>query len=852
MGNKAFRQAEGNDWRGVRMEQVTEAVKEAETTEHREHREHRKPAVKWLIIGWIVSLAASGIFTACYGIFERRAESRRNEQYIADPLETSNTITYLYQNCYLLYRDLYNKEHQTSLSYVELYMQPTEGNEWLNDDRKRAEVAYGDTEELTIPEGADPENYAAQGILAAQTGEYLEEHFNTLENSFGQLNNLYDYRIRDTKTGEILSNLADTDIVAEEQSFYLTFVFDAYGNDATLGNTVIGSDTTALRKTAAEVIRNCGLTRMVDANMGNVIDAGHNTMFRLEMPKNCEITFCISRQAAQSLGQNGQYIYYDQDMNNVSVYFSMGDQYTSYYLSGCQQMFLILALLIFLLALVLPGLEEERAWEKVVLLKLPVEAIVVILVVIAGIGSEQVVGLVSWVRSGHALSTVLQGNNAQIQMLTTILTYALNVLAVAALFFIAWCLGVSLRAMRVQGAGTYLRQHSLCYLLVPLWKKLWRGMKKGFSIGRDKVVDVYHDAEHFDVTKDAKKLILRIVLWNALILVVICSLPLGGLTIAVIYSVVLYFVLRRYVSKLQKKYGLLLKATNEIAQGNLNVTIEEDLGVFEPFKPQIYRIEEGFRNAVAEEVKSQRMKSELITNVSHDLKTPLTAIITYVKLLQEPGVTQEQRKEYLETLDRKALRLKALIEDLFEVSKANSRNITLDIRDVDIVSMVKQVEFEMEDKLTDAGLEVRMSLPEEKVIVPLDSQKTFRIFENLFGNIAKYALPGTRVYVNGFTAKEDVTIILKNITAQELSVSGEELTERFVRGDTSRNTEGSGLGLAIAKSFTELQSGKFRIELDGDLFKVVLTWKVKSQNGQNMVPRESETAEKNENSDCLS
>ena len=852
MGNKAFRQAEqGNGRRGVRMEQVTEAVK-AETTENRENRGNRKPAVKWLIVGLIVSLAASGIFTACYGIFERRAESRRNEQYIADPLETSNTITYLYQNCYLLYRDLYNKEHQTSLSYVELYMQPTEGNEWLNDDRKRAEVAYGDTEELTIPEGADPENYAAQGILAAQTGEYLEEHFNTLENSFGQLNNLYDYRIRDTKTGEILSNLADTDIVAEEQSFYLTFVFDAYGNDATLGNTVIGSDTTALRKTAAEVIRNCGLTRMVDANMGNVIDAGHNTMFRLEMPKNCEITFCISRQAAQSLGQNGQYIYYDQDMNNVSVYFSMGDQYTSYYLSGCQQMFLILALLIFLLALVLPGLEEERAWEKVVLLKLPVEAIVVILVVIAGIGSEQVVGLVSWVRSGHALSTVLQGNNAQIQMLTTILTYALNVLAVAALFFIAWCLGVSLRAMRVQGAGTYLRQHSLCYLLVPFWKKLWRGMKKGFSIGRDKVVDVYHDAEHFDVTKDAKKLILRIVLWNALILVVICSLPLGGLTIAIIYSVILYFLLRRYISKLQKKYGLLLKATNEIAQGNLNVTIEEDLGVFEPFKPQIYRIEEGFRNAVAEEVKSQRMKSELITNVSHDLKTPLTAIITYVKLLQEPGVTQEQRKEYLETLDRKALRLKALIEDLFEVSKANSRNITLDIRDVDIVSMVKQVEFEMEDKLTDAGLEVRMSLPEEKVIVPLDSQKTFRIFENLFGNIAKYALPGTRVYVNGFTAKEDVTIILKNITAQELSVSGEELTERFVRGDTSRNTEGSGLGLAIAKSFTELQSGKFRIELDGDLFKVVLTWKVKSQNGQNMVPRESETAEKNENSDCLS
>ena len=830
MGNKMFRQAEENDRRGVRMEQVTEAVK-VETTENRESRENRKPAVKWLIIGLIVSLTASGIFTACYGIFERRAESRRNEQHIEDPLETSNMITYLYQNCYLLYRDLYNKEHQTSLSYGELYMQPTEGNEWLNDDRKRAEVADADTEDLTIPEGEDPENYMARGILAAQTREYLEEHFNTLENSFGQLNNLYDYRIRDTQTGEILSNLADTDIVAEDQSFYLTFVFDGYGNDATLGNTVIGSDTTTLRKTAAEVIRNCGLTRMVDANMGSESSAGHNAMFRLEMPKNCEITFCISRQAAQSLGQNGQFIYYDETSDDINVYFSMGEQYVSYYLSGCQQMFLVLALLVFLLALVLPGLGEERAWEKVVLLKLPVEAIVVILVMIAGIGSEQVVGLVSWVRSGHALSTILRGNSAQIQMVTTILTYALNVLAVAALFFIAWCSGVSLRTMRTMGIRRYFHERCLCYMLVPAWKKLWQGIKKVWTVGRDKVVDVYHDAEHFDVTKDAKKLILRIVLWNALILVIVCSLPLGGVTIAVIYSVVLYFVLRRYVSKLQKKYGLLLKATNEIAQGNLNVTIEENLGVFEPFKPQIYRIEEGFRNAVAEEVKSQRMKSELITNVSHDLKTPLTAIITYVKLLQEPGVTEEQRKEYLETLDRKSLRLKALIEDLFEVSKANSQNITLDIRDVDIVSMVKQVEFEMEDKLADAGLDVRMSMPEEKVIVPLDSQKTFRIFENLFGNIAKYALPGTRVYVNGFTAKDEVTIILKNITAQELSVSGEELTERFVRGDASRNTEGSGLGLAIAKSFTEIQGGKFRIELDGDLFKVVLNWKVKPESG---------------------
>ena len=808
------------------MEQAAEVTK----TETTQKRENGKPAVTWLIYGLILSLLASGIFTGCYGIFKRRAESMRTEQNLVNPTETANSVTYLYQNCYLLYRDLYNKVNQTSVSYGELYMEPTEGNGWLDNEETVSAVADGytkDIEEIVQTWGGDGEEYLNRAVTAAQTRRYLEEHFSDLEGAFSQLNSMYDYVIRDTETGETVSNLSDTQINADAQSFLLTFVFDANGNDATLGSTVVGSDTTALRKTATEVIRNSGLTRMMDNYMGGSVSASHNSLFRLVMPRNCEITFCISNQAAQE--QDGKFVYYEEGMDRTVIYYSMGDQYASYYLSGCQQVFWVLALLILLLAIALPGIAGERAWEKVWLLKLPVEVILLILLAIVSVSSEQVVYLVYWAQSGNALSTVLKGNGPETAAIAGALAYALNVLAVAALFFIVWCCGVSLRAIRTQGIRMYFKKRSLCYLLGIVAGKLWHWIKKLLSLGRDKVVDVYRDAEHFDVTKDAKKLILRIVLWNALILVVICSLPLGGLTIAIIYSVVLYFLLRRYISKLQKKYGLLLKATNEIAQGNLNVTIEEDLGVFEPFKPQIYRIEEGFRHAVAEEVKSQRMKSELITNVSHDLKTPLTAIITYVKLLQEPGVTEEQRKEYLETLDRKSLRLKALIEDLFEVSKANSQNVTLDIRDVDIVSMVKQVEFEMEDKLANAGLEVRMSLPEEKVIVPLDSQKTFRIFENLFGNIAKYALTGTRVYVSGFTAKEDVTIILKNITAQELTVSGEELTERFVRGDASRNTEGSGLGLAIAKSFTELQGGKFRIELDGDLFKVVLTWKVKRE-----------------------
>ncbi len=230
------------------------------------------------------------------------------------------------------------------------------------------------------------------------------------------------------------------------------------------------------------------------------------------------------------------------------------------------------------------------------------------------------------------------------------------------------------------------------------------------------------------------------------------------------------------------------------------------------------------------------MKTELITNVSHDLKTPLTAIITYTDLLKDEKITDEQRQSYLATLERKALRLKVLIEDLFEISKASSGNVRLEPVAVDICNLIRQVYLEHEDRMTASGLEIRFDMPQEKIILQLDSQKTYRIFENLYVNITKYALPNTRVYVQAkvitteaesMSAKK-IRIELKNISAQELIVDSTDLTERFVRGDASRNSEGSGLGLAIAKSFIELQGGQFGIEIDGDLFKAVIEWKIAS------------------------
>lgn len=274
----------------------------------------------------------------------------------------------------------------------------------------------------------------------------------------------------------------------------------------------------------------------------------------------------------------------------------------------------------------------------------------------------------------------------------------------------------------------------------------------------------------------------------------------------------------------QKKYGYLVMAVRSVYEGNLQTEFSEDWGDFEPLKEELASLQTAFLQAVEEEVKSQRMRNELITNVSHDLKTPLTAILTYTELLQGKNVTEQQRGEYLSVLRRKSLRLKTLIEDLFEVSKASSGNVTLERERVDICSLMRQVYLEYEDGAKVSGLTFRFQFPDEKIYLLLDGEKTCRIFDNLYANILKYAMPDTRVYVSVVCEGEEVRIELKNVSGTELNIPPESLTERFVRGDSARSSEGSGLGLAIARSFVELQDGRMQIEIDGDLFKVTLIW----------------------------
>ena len=328
----------------------------------------------------------------------------------------------------------------------------------------------------------------------------------------------------------------------------------------------------------------------------------------------------------------------------------------------------------------------------------------------------------------------------------------------------------------------------------------------------------------FDLKEKNLRRLLIIVIGQFILLSVFCLGWFFGIFGVFAYSIFLYLFLRKYLMKIERDYARLFKVTKQLADGNLDVGMDEDLGIFNAFKEEVRQVQGGFKKAVEAEVKSQRMKTDLIANVSHDLKTPLTSIITYTDLLKDESLSDEKRMQYLETLDQKANRLKILIEDLFEMSKASSGNITINLQEVEVTSLMKQTLLELEDKIEEANLMIRSNFPDHKVILMLDSERMFRVFDNLILNITKYAMPRTRAYIDILDNENQVQIIFKNMSAEEINVNVDELTERFVRGDQARHTEGSGLGLAIAKSFVELQEGTFEIQIDGDLFKVIITF----------------------------
>ena len=290
----------------------------------------------------------------------------------------------------------------------------------------------------------------------------------------------------------------------------------------------------------------------------------------------------------------------------------------------------------------------------------------------------------------------------------------------------------------------------------------------------------------------------------------------GWLLIGLFYAIVIYAaaIFGAWQMKSIKKAG------QQLAEGNFNEKIDTEhmYWEFKSHAENLNSIGDGLSKEVAQRMKSERLKTELITNVSHDIKTPLTSIINYVDLLQK-AKTEEERTEYLAVLDRQSHRLKKLTEDLVEASKASTGNMSVNLAPTNTQEIINQSYGEYSAKLEAGRLNTVINIPEPVPVIMADGRLLWRVIDNLFNNVVKYALPETRVYVDVHVEGSEAVISMKNISRAALNISAEELMERFVRGDASRSTEGSGLGLNIARSLTELQHGKFSISTDGDLFK---------------------------------
>lgn len=338
----------------------------------------------------------------------------------------------------------------------------------------------------------------------------------------------------------------------------------------------------------------------------------------------------------------------------------------------------------------------------------------------------------------------------------------------------------------------------------------------------------YHKIKNFISEMDQKTPSRKKVFWYywgfVLVSIILETMIATGMAfiLLVIFWLWVFYRLRKYT----RQQDEIKEALEQIYQGKTNIDLndKELQGVLKEMAIYINDIAGGFSNAIEESLKSERLKTELITNVSHDIKTPLTSIINYVDLLKKEDLQDEKVKEYIRILDKKSQRLKKLTEDLVEASKVSSGNVKLNMEEINLKELIHQSVGEFKDRFEEKDLKIEITMPDQEIKIKADNRYMYRVIENLFSNITKYALDSSRVYIDMKREKSKIEISIKNISKDKLNISSDELMQRFVRGDKSRYTEGSGLGLSIAKSLVELQGGKFDIVIDGDLFKVVMKW----------------------------
>lgn len=753
-----------------------------------------------ILIAFLLITIAVVIFCVQYPVFKKNVE-----KYKVNILQAEGFLTNIYRGNAVLYRELTERVAGESVRYRDLYLDIEEKLV----DSDTSYYSFGETWSEEAGEVMDSMMEYWEDIVLDPEGIVWAADYCMVDHATG---------VSISNTGKAIDRLGTDEADEELKNLYPYYIKLSFNDAGFLEHvSVRGENSEELLKAVQNTI---GRSRFLSNSFweqSHFGSEGEDMYFLYEgqtmkasttvynAPRNCTVCYAFSRQ----------------QMDNLIANDSGRSWYYYYYYSGIEGSLIEICCLLAIFAFFLP-LWKRYTLHKAKLVQIPMELAIVIILMELTVGDGRLPSLVSGVNEG-SLAQMVSGSLGwlwleayQINRIASVIAWCINSAVVYLAFGLWFYLVTSLGQVWELGIRGYLRERSL---ILRYTRRIWGFCKRKIKSFEDELL-------HVDLGEKANKTVFKVVAVNFIILGVICAMWLFGWVALIIYTIVIYIVLKKYIQRIQEQYHKLLEATESIAGGNLQTEFDKDWGVFESYKDELVKIQSGFSRAVEEEVKSQKMKTELITNVSHDLKTPLTAITTYIELLKEEDLTREQQKEYLAVLEKKALRLKTLIEDLFEVSKASSGNVTLNLQEVDIGNLIRQVYLEYEDKVEEADLIFRFRMPDEKIVLKLDSQKTYRIFENLYTNIIKYAMPHTRVYVNLEQAEDEIVIELKNMSRVELNIPAESLTERFVRGDSSRNTEGSGLGLAIARSFVELQQGEMKVDIDGDLFKVTIRWKM--------------------------
>ncbi|MER0283662.1 sensor histidine kinase [Clostridioides difficile] len=759
------------------------------------------------IIVFILMLSASLGMISQYSTIQAGAKGGAK-----NPFEQEGFVDDIYKGSYVLYHNMKEDQEGKMIQPSKLFINEETINYIKNVSKEKN--LYDGSESYYTDDSINAdfnENFESWESFINNSGKNLKYYLVDKEKNFELFNEDKELRALDTTKNDSSGENSDesqtknTTMSNEERQsklkdikdnyrFYVAMNFDKDGKVNVVDSYGVN------QKVINQMLLSKAREDLMNTNLG-----GNSISYKLTPIKNVTVVYAVPKVISKD--DSTEYGYgsiYNSD--NISAYINNVENNSYYKISG--MILKIILAIVVIVALAFPYRKSKELMGFDTLSKIPLEILFIAIVIVQGIVDLYPTGIISGTLNGNYVEYLI--NNDISAKMASILVSLMNLTYWFVIFSIIFVFITLLKHILNVGIREYFVKSTITGMFLVWFKK----------VGKKAINQI----RTIDLKEKPNKTIVIILGVNLLIIVIMCSMWFFGIILAIIYSIVLFKVLSDYSKKTVCEYNQLLDVTKKISDGNLEVNMEKDLGFFNPIKDELGNIQTGFKKAVDEEVKSQKMKTELISNVSHDLKTPLTSIITYIDLLKDENITEENRRLYIDTLDRKSQRLQHLIEDLFEVSKVNSGDVHLNIVNVDIVSLMKQTLLELDDKITDSSLILKNNFSSEKIILPLDSQRTFRVFENLIMNISKYAMPSSRVYIDILETDNKVTVMLKNMSATEIDFSVDDIMERFVRGDKSRNTEGSGLGLAIAKSFVELQGGKMNISVDGDLFKVTITF----------------------------